>query len=467
MEPVRTLLVDRLFDGEKLDERPLRLEIREGIVAAMDPLDSEPAPGPGVLDARGLTVLPGLINAHTHIVRAGRFAANDPLSVTQVVRNLRSCLAAGVTAVGDMGCTAGLILTLRDHMARSPESGPAISACGPLVTCPGGYPLDWMPALYAKAGAAVPCSDPGEARRAVRRLVDQGVDHVKLAVMHQSYADLPIPAMRPDVARAVADEAHRMGRKVLAHAHSARDYEVALDAGADALMHSSFDALPPEMVDRVAASGVPVCPTLWVFEGCFMGIERGFDKDPRFTRLVSRGVSREWSRFCRAARESADVFPPGTAAPGLSRTRAMEALATAGENFRKLLAAGVPMVMGNDSAYGFSLPGRPGDELSAMVRAGMAPEAALTAATKNAAALLGFKDRGRLARGMRADILVVDGKPDRNILDVENVKAVLAGGRPVHALSLAEAARSAAGTAAATAAGVARTAWLARENFIR
>ncbi|MFH1885343.1 MAG: amidohydrolase family protein [Pseudomonadota bacterium] len=467
MESVRTLLADRLFDGERLLTRPLRLEIRDGIVAAMDPLDQEPPSGPGVLDARGRTVLPGLINAHTHIVRAGRFAANDPLSVPQVVRNLRSCLSAGVTAVGDMGCTAGLILTLRDHMARSPESGPAISACGPLVTCPGGYPLDWMPSLYALMGAAVPCPDPGAARAAVGRLVDRGVDHIKLSVMHRSYADRPIPAMPPDVARAVADEAHRLGKKVLAHAHSTQDYQVSLDAGADALMHSSFDPLPPDMVKRVADSGVPVCPTLWVFEGCFLGIERGFDQDPRYTRLVSRGVRREWSRFRQAARRSSGEFPPGTAAPGLSRERAMEALAAAGENFRKLLDARVPMVLGNDSAYGFSLPGRPGDELDAMVRAGMAPDKALTAATKNAAALLGFKDRGRLARGMRADILVVDGKPDETIRDVENVTTVLSGGRPVHILPRAVAARSAAATAAATVAGVAKTVWWARQDRVR
>ena len=141
------------------------------------------------------------------------------------------------------------------------------------------------------------------------------MDHVKLAVMHQSYSDKPLPAVTEPVARAVVDEAHRSGLRVLAHAHSVADYRVALAAGVDALMHSSFEPLDADTVALVRDAGIPVCPTLWVFESVCLGSEMRFDREPRYTRHVGR--------LHPAARGGGSRRPtrsPGTSSRRASRT---------------------------------------------------------------------------------------------------------------------------------------------------
>ena len=102
---------------------------------------------------------------------------------------MRDALAAGVTTVGDMGCAAPLAASLRALAREHPTPAPALVASGPLVTAPGGYPLDWMPPLFVKLGLALPCSDEEGAARAVSRIAASGMDHVKLAIMHESYAE--------------------------------------------------------------------------------------------------------------------------------------------------------------------------------------------------------------------------------------------------------------------------------------
>src|SRR5262249_13813838 len=155
---------------------------------------------------------------------------------------------------------------LRDLVAGDPFAGPRIVGAGPVLTAPEGYPFDWFSDLWRYAEAAIPIGDEVAAARTTERLVASGVDHLKVAIMHQSLADRPMKAVSRAVARALAREAHQLGRKVLAHAHSTRDYQVALDAGIDALMHSSFEPLSPDLVQAIADRGMPVCPTLWLYE---------------------------------------------------------------------------------------------------------------------------------------------------------------------------------------------------------
>jgi imidazolonepropionase-like amidohydrolase len=451
-----TLLAGRVFDGVEFDDGPLTIEVRGETITSVEGAAGELPPGGPYLDARDSLVMPGLINAHVHIARGGMFGVNDPISVRQVVRNFRTALEAGVTTVGEMGCSAGMAYALREHTRLHPEAGPQVVACGPILTVRGGYPLDWMPKLYAKMGVALACESQAEARQNVRRVVAAGMDHVKLASMHRSYADRPIPTMGLPVARAVVDEAHAHGRMVFAHAHIIEDYQLALDAGVDALMHSSFDPLEPEMVERVAASGVFLCPTLSVFEGVERGVEGRWDRDTRYTRFVSRKIQKEWSAFCDAYEKSGDVLPPGIAG-GLPKVRLREAIDVPAENLRLLRRAGVRAAFGVDCNYGFSVLGRPVDELSAMQRAGMSPLECLRAATSTAAELLGCQDRGRLEPGMRADIIVVDRDTERDVGAIEIVRDVVAGGRPIQGDTL-ERLGTDAGMGSAVLRGIALTA---------
>jgi imidazolonepropionase-like amidohydrolase len=456
MKSQMNVIADRVFDGEEFKDLPVMIGVCAGAIRSVEPWDGVAPSGDQLVDARGFAVIPGLINTHTHVARGGMFRPDEPISVDSIVRNFRDLLRAGVTTVGEMGCTAGLVYSLRERFSRSPNCGPDIVACGPLLTVEGGYPLDWMPALARTVRAAVPCPDPDAGRRAVRQVVSMGMDHIKLAIMHRSYAEKPIPAMDEATARAIVEEAHACGRKAFCHAHYYEDYDKALNAGVDVLAHSCFEPLDAEMVRRVIDSGVYYCPTLSIFESALAGIEDRWDRDPRYARFVSRRVLRDWTSFCEEYERSGELVPSGIAG-GLPKERGREAVVTARENFRLLCEAGAPVVFGTDAQYGFGILGRPVDELAAMQRAGLSPAGCLRAATSTAAGVLQVKDRGSLKPGMRADMVIVAAGVRDDIACVEQVEGVIRAGALLDDSPAREAGRTLL-SASAVASGIVRTA---------
>jgi imidazolonepropionase-like amidohydrolase len=426
-----TLWSDLHFDGRTLSREAVEVTFDAGVITKKTPLADPHAKAPAdVVDARGSLLLPGLVNAHVHIARGGVFEANERISPAQTKRNLTGSLAAGVTTVGDMACAPALVRELKRYLGKDPRRGPSLRAAGPIVTAPHGYPLDWLPPLFAKLGLALPCATETDAKKAVARVAAAGMDHVKLAVMHQSYARKPLPAVTAPVARAVVEEAHTLGLRVFAHAHTNDDYRVALAGGVDALMHSSFEPLDRELTARVADAGIPVCPTLWVFESACLGAEMRLDRDARYTRHVERYISASWTRFAEAFASSGDVLPPGMAG-GVEKSVAEDAIRNAAANLVLLRDAGVPIAFGNDSSYGFSLVARPVDELSAMQRSGMDTLSVLRAATSGAASLLGCTDRGEIAVGKRADFVLADPRAVDDVAALEAPRAVYAAGERV------------------------------------
>lgn len=250
MGPRLTVFCDLFFDGREIRSGETQIDIEGDRIKSISPSSRCSSSRTDVIDARGRLLAPGLINAHTHTARGGMFSPNEAISINTIVRNFRDLLRAGVTTVGEMGNAAGLTYSLREFFRRNPECGPDIFGCGPLITAPGGYPLDWMPAAVAMLGVAIPCVTAEDGRRAARSVVDAGMDGVKLSIMHKSYGDKPIPAIGKDAARAVVEEAHALGKRVFCHAHYYEDYDLALDVGVDALMHSCFDPLDEAMVEN-------------------------------------------------------------------------------------------------------------------------------------------------------------------------------------------------------------------------
>jgi imidazolonepropionase-like amidohydrolase len=192
------------------------------------------APGVRAIDARGLILVPALIDAHVHLSVAG-----DPAIISQEQAR------RGVAAVLDLGAPERVL----------PLRHPPLSICfaGPLLTAPGGYPTR----SWGANGEGLELATAEEARAAVRRLGEKGVRFVKLAF------DPRFPLLAPQVASAAADEAHRLGLLVAAHALDVESVRQALDAGADVLAHTPRDPLPADLLARM--NGRWVISTLRVF----------------------------------------------------------------------------------------------------------------------------------------------------------------------------------------------------------
>jgi imidazolonepropionase-like amidohydrolase len=382
----------RLFDG--LDpvpvERPVLL-VADGRVAAVRPGGEVPA-GAGVVDLPDATLLPGLIDAHTHLAfdasadPVGSLAAASDAEVLDRMRRAAcTALAAGITTVRDLGDRGYLALRLRDELAGNPTAGPDVLAAGPPITTPGGH--CWY------LGGEVTGVDG--IRDAVRARAERGVDVVK--VMASGGEMTPgthahVSQFGPDELRAAVEEAHRHGLPATAHAHSGQAIADAVAAGFDSIEHCSFmteDSVEPlpDVIDAIVRSGVVVCATVGVLPG--------------------------------------GVPPPRIAA----RIEEFNAL------FRQMKRAGVTIVCTSDAGIGPPKPHNvlPYSVIMLVETQGWSPAEALEAATSRAARLCRIDDRkGRLAPGLDADILAVTGDPLTDPRALLNVAAVFHKGHRTH-----------------------------------
>ena len=247
------------------------VQVAGGVIQAVRRGPDRPAAGAvEVLDARGKTVLPGLIDAHCHLSYGeGRSAEEIDVyggaewSAVRAVYNARKVLRAGVTGVCDPGSTWNVAVTVRDAVASGMFEGPRVFAAGRHIVADGGF-ADYFPSWLGMPESAegVLCPTRDEMVREVRRQVKNRVDLIKIS------GDSEAQEARPDVGPVFSDEelglivteAHRLGRKATIHARYAPTVRAALRAGVDWIIHASF--LRPEDIGPVRDAGVPLCPTL-------------------------------------------------------------------------------------------------------------------------------------------------------------------------------------------------------------
>jgi imidazolonepropionase-like amidohydrolase len=396
----RMLDVER---GQYLADRAIRIE--DGRVVSVTPFTSHSRSGDRFIDWSAYTVLPGLIDLHTHLVGDISSAdVNAPLSSSAArdalmgVEHARATLNAGFTAVRDIGTYRAFVdVALRNAINARQVEGPCMFVAGAYVTIPGGGgEVTGLPdALKAPAemrrGVA---SNEAEVRQRVRELIAGGADFIKVmatgAVLTAGTAPA-IPEFTEEEIRAAVEEAARAGTFVAAHAHGAEGIKNAVRAGVRTIEHGSF--LDDEGIALMVRHGT------WLVADIYNG-----------DYIEEVGTRDGWpEEIMRKNRETTDVQR---------------------QNFAKAVKAGVRIGYGTDS--GVYPHGDNARQFAYMVRYGMTPLEAIRAATTSAAASLGrSQELGSIAPGKFANIIAVEGDPLEDITRLERVSAVIWKGRLV------------------------------------
>jgi imidazolonepropionase-like amidohydrolase len=356
-----------------------------------------------VVDLAGLTVMPGLIDCHAHLVYSG-FRSLEEVDRSSIevatlngALNARKVVEAGYTTIRDVGTIGNVAVAIRDAVAQKRIRGPRVVASGQILCATAGLG-DTLPPHWSKShGLGRIVDGPDEIRKAVREQIRNGVDNIKLAasgVEVGPYAYTWMTTFSAEEIAVATEEAHRWGRTVAVHAQSTDSVKFALRAGVDTIEHGT--RLDDESVAMLKASQAVYVPTLCtLFSVLELGAKLNLLHKHREEMKVNEPL---WLNSVRLAHE-----------------------------------AGIQMAAGGD--LGNRYPhGTNARELEFLVRAGLTPLEALRAATSIAARAIKRPDVGVLEAGRHADVLVFDGDPIADIAslqDHDRIVAVLQGGELV------------------------------------
>jgi imidazolonepropionase-like amidohydrolase len=394
------VLIDGTAGAPKRDQAVL---VRGRRIERVGPASSIAAPeGATILDLSHATVLPGLIDSHTHLFLQGEDPAEGGYDAQLLSQGLafraaratasaRRALEQGFTTIRDVeteGAGYGDV-GIKQAVDKGYIPGPRIFASTRGLSTTGGYPLEgYAPELALPKGVQI-ADGPVEARKAAREQLDHGADWIKVYMTHRSWVGpkgelVSQPTFTLEEIKAIVDETHGWGRKVACHAYGGVGLHRALDGGCDSIEHG-LD-LDDAAVAQMAKQGTWYCPTFSVYYG-------------------------DWG-------------PEGT--PKGTRDRLRVSLH--GPSFQRALKTGVKIVFGTDVG-GFSWSEPIAQEFSRMVEFGMSPADAIRSATSAPAEMLGLAGQiGVIAPGAFADVIAVDGDPLKDVKVLERVGFVMKDG---------------------------------------
>jgi len=395
--------------------------VREGrIVAVASP--GVAAAGLAEVDGHGGTLLPGLVDVHTHT--GGSASPSWHVELPAQEENLRAFLYAGVTTVLDAGALTPAIFELRDRVRTGAVLSPHLYAAGPMFTAPNGHPVGLMRGnlpfwigWYVLPRIAREVATPEAARQAVADLLPEHPDVIKIAADDLVPGE---PRIGTDVIAAIVARAHEDHVRVVAHIGQSRDVIDTVGAGVDALMHDVYtDTITDDAVAKIAAAHVPVVVTIDIWDVVEqLGTVPADGRSPITREIAKPAVLAALAAFPNDEERQRLTALSKPIRDGHAARRA---------NVAKLRAAGVTILAGSDAVNTGQFPGAGlHDELAKLVEAGMTAGEALRAATyDNAHFLAGAPaDFGDVAPGRRADLVLVDGDPTADIAATQRITHV-------------------------------------------
>jgi imidazolonepropionase-like amidohydrolase len=360
-------------------------------------------PAARVVDLSKATVLPGLIDSHTHVFLQGEDPAEGgydaqllkhPVAfrAARATVSVRRALEQGFTTIRDVeteGAGYGDV-GIKEAIEAGHIPGPRMFVVTRAISTSGGYPLEgYNPEITVPKGVQI-VDGPVEARKAAREQLDGGADWIKVYMTHRSWVDkqgnlVSQSTLTLEEIKAITDETHGWGKKVACHAYNGIGLHRALDGGCDSIEHG-LD-LDDAAIAQMVRQGTWLCPTMSVYY-------------------------REWA-------------PAGTPAGERDRKR----VAVHGPSLQKALKAGVKIAFGTDVG-GFSWSEPMAQEFARLTEFGMTPMQAIQSATSKAAEMLGMsRELGVLASGAYADIVAVAGDPLKDVKLLERVGFVMKDGK--------------------------------------
>ena len=391
-----------VIDAESQPRGPSTITVTDGkIVSVADGFTAAPAQAVTV-DLKDKTVVPGMVDLHVHLTGdpGGDFwkgaVEPDEWDVVVGAKNARLTALAGFTTVREAGSGPASAFSLRRGTAEGFIDGPRIVAAGPSLAIVGGHGdvSGFRPEVNELLDSGFTCTGAVECAEKVRLASQNGADIIKITatggVLSQQGRGLEAHFTSAEM-KSIADTAHSLGLKVMAHAHGARGIEAAARAGIDSIEHGTY--LDEAAARAMKDNGTVLVPTLMAFKGVTERLGQGV-----YTPVVEDKI--------RDVAETARVF------------------------MGKALRWGVPIAFGTDA--GVFGHGRNAGEFALMVEQGMSHRDAFAAATTHATRVLGLENEiGRIAPGYSADLIAVEANPLDDTSTLENVDWVMVRGRVI------------------------------------